>query len=87
MQENPLERAIKLCGIQVIARELGVTYQAVHKWRTSGFPRTEWTGETCYAAKIEALTHGQVTASALLQETRAKKPAAPKLTPLRSVSS
>ena len=87
MQVNPLERAIKLCGIQVIARDLGVTYQAVHKWRTSGFPRTEWTGETCYAAKIEALTDGQVTAAALLEETRSKKPAAAKASPLRSVAS
>ena len=87
MQENTLEKAIRLCGIQVIARDLGVTYQAVHKWRTSGFPRTEWTGETCYAAKIEALTHGQVTASDLLQENRNKKPGAPKAIPWRGVPS
>lgn len=70
MQEKAIEKAIRLCGIQVIGEKLGVTYQAVHKWRASGFPRTEWTGETCYAAKIEAMTNGAVSAQALLEESR-----------------
>ena len=31
-------KAIRSKGIQVIGEKLGVTYQAVHKWRASGFP-------------------------------------------------
>jgi hypothetical protein len=70
MQENYLEMAIKQCGIQRIAAALGVTYPAVHKWRKMGMPRTEWTGETDYAAKIEVLTDGAITAQKLLSERR-----------------
>ena len=75
MQENYLEMAIKQCGIQRIAAALGVTYPAVHKWRRMGMPRTEWTGETNYAKKIEALTDGAITAKNLLSEQRRKKAA------------
>lgn len=75
MQVTYLELAIKQCGIQRIAAALGVTYPAVHKWRRMGMPRTEWTGETDYAAKIEALTDGAITAKNLLSEQRRKKAA------------
>lgn len=63
----PLTRAIELVGLQPLAKQLGVTYQAVRRWERAGMmPRTEWTGETCYAATIEAATEGQITREQLL---------------------
>lgn len=51
------QAAIKAGGIGVLAKELDLTYQAIRKWqRQNRLPRTEWTGETKYAEKIEALT-------------------------------
>jgi hypothetical protein len=45
-----------------------VTYQAVRKWIARGrLPRTEWTGETQYAAAIESLTEGRVSRDQLLE--------------------
>lgn len=68
-QTSPLRRAADLVGLGVIARECGVTYQALQKWQRAGrMPRTEWTGETSYSDRIEALTNGQVTRSQLLDK-------------------
>jgi len=65
---HALGRAIDLIGLQKLAAELGITYQAVRKWQTRGrMPRTEWTGETDYARRIERLTGGKVTAVELLE--------------------
>lgn len=70
---HPLKRAIELVGLTALARELGVTHQAVRKWEAAGrMPRTEWTGETDYCERIERLSEGAVTKAALL----AKWPAA-----------
>lgn len=64
---NPIEAAILSVGLTALARELGVTHQAVRKWQRAGrMPRTEWTGETAYCAKIEAVTKGAVTRALLL---------------------
>ncbi len=77
MPIHPLDRAIELVGLQTLARECGVTYQAVRKWQRAGrMPRTEWTGESSYSQVIERLTAGAVTPQALLApwpqvETRA----------------
>jgi hypothetical protein len=54
---HPLRAAIEHIGLTALARALSVTHQAVRKWEAAGRPpRTEWTGETDYAAKVEELT-------------------------------
>ena len=64
---NDLDRAVDLLGLQPLARLCGVSYQAVRKWQRAGrMPRTEWTGETDYAHRIEAATEGAVTRARLL---------------------
>lgn len=64
---SPLQQAVKRLGLIRLARELGVTHQALYKWERRGkLPRTEWTGETKYSERIEALTGGQVTKAQLL---------------------
>lgn len=64
---NPLSIAIALVGVGDLANQLGISYQAVRKWELAKrLPRTEWTGETSYAEKIELATKGVVTKSALL---------------------
>lgn len=66
---HPLQQAIELVGLTSLAKALGVSYQAVGKWRDAGrLPRTEWTGETNYAETIEALTQGAVTREALMSQ-------------------
>lgn len=63
----PLQTAINLLGCYGIARACGIKGPSVYKWQKSGrLPRTEWTGETNYAAIIERETGGQVTRAALL---------------------
>lgn len=71
---NALSRCVELAGGPVaLTRELNkrlprpVTYQAVMKWVRQGrLPRTEWTGETAYAAALSAAVDGQVSRDALL---------------------
>jgi hypothetical protein len=66
---HPLQEAIRLIGVTALARELQVTHQAVRKWEAAGrLPRTEWTGETGYAERIEVLTSGAVTKARLLSK-------------------
>lgn len=69
MSAHPeLSKAIDLVGLQKLALELGVTYQAVRKWEAAGrLPRTEWTGETAYADRIVALCNGAVERERLLR--------------------
>jgi predicted site-specific integrase-resolvase len=67
MSANLITEAIEIVGLQPLADGLGVTYQAIRKWEKAGrLPRTEWTGETNYAALIERLTKRRVTRKALL---------------------
>ena len=67
MNENLISKSIRLVGAPSLARLLGVTKQAIWKWRNQGrLPRTEWTGETNYAAMIEKATNGAVTRDDLL---------------------
>lgn len=46
-------------GPAVVATVCGVSERAVYKWLTNGrLPRTDYTGETCYAEKLaEAQAH------------------------------
>ena len=47
-------------GVATCAAELGVTPRAVYKWLARGsLPRTEYTGETNYAARLSHITKGR----------------------------
>lgn len=73
MNTNPITQAIESVGLGALARQLGVSGQAIRKWEAAGrLPRTEWTGETNYSEVIEQLTAGGVTRSALLSMARQK---------------
>lgn len=71
---NLIETAIATVGgITAFTRALNeriekpVTYQAVRKWAAKGhLPRTEWTGETQYAAAIELITERKIAKEQLL---------------------
>jgi hypothetical protein len=67
MEGNLISVAIEIVGLKNLAMHLCVTYQAVRKWEKKGrLPRTEWTGETNYAERIEKLTCGKVSKAILL---------------------
>jgi len=64
---DPIANAARLVGLACLARELGLSHQAIRKWQRAGrMPRTEWTGETHYSQAIERLTFGAVTRDQLL---------------------
>ncbi|HEU4589411.1 MAG TPA: YdaS family helix-turn-helix protein [Steroidobacteraceae bacterium] len=64
---SALDQAVEQIGLQPLAQLCGVSYQAIRKWQRSGrLPRTEWTGETDYATRIEQATQGRITRAALL---------------------
>lgn len=64
---DPLAEAIDLVGgLAQLAEAIGVSPQRLHNWRERGLPRTEWTGETTYAAAIEAQTKGRIKKRQLL---------------------
>jgi hypothetical protein len=55
-ENNPITKVIKKAGsTKAVADVCGLrSYQAVLKWEKKGkLPRTEWTGETKYAEKLE----------------------------------
>lgn len=65
--DNLITQAIELVGLGQLATACGVTYQALRKWeKARRLPRTDWTGETNYAASIEAATDGVVSRGALM---------------------
>lgn len=64
---NFVAEAIKDAGGQsAVARACGVAQPTVFSWTRKGLPRTEWTGETDYAAVIESLTEGRFSKRKLL---------------------
>ncbi|MCB1776533.1 MAG: hypothetical protein KDI50_03765 [Candidatus Competibacteraceae bacterium] len=71
-----LERAYHLCGGPfALSKICGVSNTSAHRWKTKGhLPRTEWTGETHYAEKIEEATQGAVTKEQLLSCRPPRKP-------------
>jgi len=78
MDANLISKAVEIVGLAELARKLGVTYQAIRKWEKKGrLPRTEWTGETAYAAAIEQATQGKVTKEQLLAPPKAAESAEP----------
>lgn len=71
MNENLISKAIDLVGLCKLAKACGVKHQSVYRWLKKGsLPRTDWTGETNYAARIEEATHGQITRAQLLDLNR-----------------
>lgn len=66
---DPLDKAIRLCGLGNLADACGVSQQAVAKWRSFGLPQSEWTGRTSYSSTIERETKGAVTREQLLATT------------------
>lgn len=74
MKENLITNAIEMVGLCRLAQHIGVTYQSVRRWEAKGrLPRSEWTGETNYASRIEEATHGQITRDQLLDLKRIAK--------------
>ena len=60
--DNLITQAIEQAGLGKLAAACGVTYQALKKWEKAGrLPRTDWTGETDYAAAIDRATGGRVS--------------------------
>lgn len=50
-----------LGGYEATGRACGITGKAVFKWQYIGhLPRTDYTGETSYAEKIEDATRGAI---------------------------
>lgn len=82
MKENLISKAIEIVGICKLANACGVRYQSIYKWEAKGrVPRTDWTGETNYASRIEEATKGVITRDQLLNlkrndESEAGKPRA-----------
>lgn len=77
MERHPLSFAIETIGLGKLGAELRVSGQAIRKWEANGrLPRTEWTGETRYAEKIERLMEGEVTKAQLLAKWPDSAPSA-----------
>lgn len=81
MTENLISKAIQIVGIYKLGKACGISYQAIYRWETKGrLPRTEWTGETDYASRIEEATKGVITRDQLLNLKRNDQSAAMGLT-------
>ncbi len=71
--DNYIELAVKQVGSSAaVAEALGVSRQAVDRWRKAGrLPRTDYTGETNYATKLSLLTRGAFSRDQLLRRLSA----------------
>jgi hypothetical protein len=68
---NLVSKAIQIVGLQPLAAALGVKYQSIYGWqRNERLPRSEFTGETRYAATIARETKGEITEGELLDWSR-----------------
>jgi hypothetical protein len=57
-----LNKAHKLLGKVNLAKQLGISYQAIDRWYLQNrMPATEYNGRTQYSKKIQELTEGAVT--------------------------
>lgn len=67
MKENLISQAIEIVGLCKLAKACGVRHQSVYRWVDAGrLPRSDWTGETDYASRIEIATGGRITRAQLL---------------------
>ena len=66
---NRVKEAInEIGGVEAAAKLTGVSGRAIYKWIERGkLPRTDYTGETNYAAKIAGHKKARFTADWLLQ--------------------
>lgn len=65
--KTALNKAFKIMPKSQIAKRLGISYQSMNQWHDKNkLPRTEWSGETNWAQKIQELTEGKVTVTDLL---------------------
>ena len=67
---NYISLAIEKAGLQPLAKKCGVSYQAIRRWEKQGLPRSEWSGDSNYAAKIVKATKGAVTYDELVPDKR-----------------
>ena len=77
MEQSPITQVFDILkGPSGVARKLAeqgisITPWACNKWLRAGrLPRTDYTGETKYAAALERAVGGQVSAHALLESGR-----------------
>ncbi|WJY16333.1 Cro/Cl family transcriptional regulator [Pectobacteriaceae bacterium CE90] len=62
MESLTLGDVIRDVKVSVVANACGLTPKAVYKWIQRGsLPRTDFTGETCYAKKIALVSNGKYT--------------------------
>jgi hypothetical protein len=67
----------KVGGVAKASAICGVSQRAIYKWlAAAALPRTEYTGETCYAQILAEASGGEFTAEWLLAESSPKKTAA-----------
>ena len=72
---NALAQAVDVVGSQSRAAQIcAISNNAMSKMVKRGcLPRTEYTGETCYAALLAAASGGRFTAGWLLEHARPKR--------------
>lgn len=82
MTKDIITKAIETVGLRALAKACNVSPQAIYKWQAKGrLPRTDWTGETDYASRIEEATKGVITRDQLLNLKRSDQSAAGKPQP------
>lgn len=77
MQEDKLPtlaEAIKEVGVITISSACGCSVRSIYKWMKKGcLPRTDFTGETNYAAKIARASHGKFSTEFIKAISRPQK--------------
>lgn len=70
-----LSEAIKDIGVMAIASACGCSSRAIYKWMKKGaLPRTDFTGETDYAAQISGVSGGKYSVELIKLISRPQKP-------------
>lgn len=65
--KTALQKAINICGMSHLAKEIGVPYQSIRGWMNRNqMPYKEYACKTNYALGIEKATEGVVTVTDLL---------------------
>lgn len=67
--------AIKEVGVITISSACGCSVRSIYKWMKKGcLPRTDFTGETNYAAKIALASKGKFSKELIIKISRPQKP-------------
>lgn len=65
--KTALNKAFNIVPKAKLAKQLGISYQAMNHWHLiNRMPRTEYSGETNHAQKIQEATGGKVKIEDLL---------------------